>query len=115
MRASMARPERLALGKRSGQGPVIIRTSVEVVTASTEPSIRPGLREFPNAADASSRFESPPALGDGALTMSGQGRRLDHWRSSLDVVEALRARMAQVLDPQDDAVARQLMAHVAHA
>jgi PAS domain S-box-containing protein len=47
--------------------------------------------------------------------MSGQGRRLDHWRSSLDVVEALRARMDQVLDPPDDAVARQLMANVAHA
>lgn len=46
--------------------------------------------------------------------MSSQGRRVDHWRSSLDAVEELRARMAAVADPQDDAIARQLMAHVAH-
>jgi PAS domain S-box-containing protein len=48
--------------------------------------------------------------------MSSQGRRrLDHWRSSLDAVEALRQRMVDVDDPQDDPTARQLMAHVAHA
>jgi PAS domain S-box-containing protein len=45
----------------------------------------------------------------------GHGRRLDHWRSSLDAVEALRARMAESDDVQEDPVARQLMAHVAHA
>jgi signal transduction histidine kinase len=46
--------------------------------------------------------------------MSSQGRRLDHWRSSLDAVEALRERLAEVTDAQDDPVARQLMARVAH-
>jgi PAS domain S-box-containing protein len=41
--------------------------------------------------------------------------RLDHWRTSLDSVEALRARMAEIPDPHEDVVARQLMAEVAHA
>src|SRR3954451_65377 len=41
--------------------------------------------------------------------------RLDHWRTSLDSVEALRARIAQVREPHEDVVARQLMAQVAHA
>jgi PAS domain S-box-containing protein len=44
-----------------------------------------------------------------------QPDRLDHWRSSLDAVEALRARIAAVPDPHADAVARQMMAQVAHA
>src|SRR5262245_55337953 len=41
--------------------------------------------------------------------------RSDHWRTSLDLVEALRARMAEVHNPSDDLGARQLMAQVAHA
>src|SRR3954470_8778237 len=41
--------------------------------------------------------------------------RLDHWRASLDVVEALRQRMAEVEGAQDDALTHQLMAQVAHA
>jgi PAS domain S-box-containing protein len=41
--------------------------------------------------------------------------RLDHWRASLDVVEALRQRMAEVDGAQDDALTHQLMAQVAHA
>src|SRR4051812_4594434 len=41
--------------------------------------------------------------------------RLDHWRTSLDSVEALRARIAEVADPREDLVARQLMAQVALA
>jgi PAS domain S-box-containing protein len=40
--------------------------------------------------------------------------RLDHWRSSLDSVENLRARLASVTDPQADLVTRQMMAHVVH-
>lgn len=47
--------------------------------------------------------------------MSSQGRRLDHWRASLDSVEALRLRMAEVTDPQEDLDTRRLMAQVAHA
>jgi PAS domain S-box-containing protein len=47
--------------------------------------------------------------------MRSQGRRLDHWRSAFDDVDELRARIDEVIHPQDDAVARQLMAHVAHA
>jgi PAS domain S-box-containing protein len=47
--------------------------------------------------------------------MSSQGRRLDHWRTSLDVVEALRLRMAEVEGPQEDPITRRLMAQVAHA
>src|SRR6188472_4553276 len=42
-------------------------------------------------------------------------QRLDHWRTSLDSVEALRTRIAEVTDPREDAVARQLMAQVALA
>jgi PAS domain S-box-containing protein len=41
--------------------------------------------------------------------------RLDHWRTSLDSVEALHRRMAEVESPQDDPATRQLMAQVAHA
>jgi signal transduction histidine kinase len=40
---------------------------------------------------------------------------LDHWRTSLDLVEALRQRIGNVSDPSDDVGARQLMAQVAHA
>src|SRR3954467_2562914 len=47
--------------------------------------------------------------------MSSQGRRLDHWRTSLDAVDALRLRMAEVEGPQDDPITRRLMAQVAHA
>src|SRR4051794_756770 len=47
--------------------------------------------------------------------MSSQGRRLDHWRTSLDAVDALRLRMAEVEGPQEDPVTRRLMAQVAHA
>src|SRR4051812_22063256 len=47
--------------------------------------------------------------------MSTHGRRLDHWTTSLDAVETLRLRMAQVAEPQDDPITRQLMAQVAHA
>src|SRR4051812_43604002 len=47
--------------------------------------------------------------------MSSHGRRLDHWRASLDAVEELRARIEQVPEPQDDAVTRRLMAQVALA
>jgi PAS domain S-box-containing protein len=46
--------------------------------------------------------------------MSAQ-QRSDHWSTSLDFVETLRRRMAEVGDPQQDAVTRQLMAQVAHA
>jgi signal transduction histidine kinase len=38
--------------------------------------------------------------------------RSDHWRTSLDSVEALRTRIHDVPDPQEDPVARQLMAQV---
>jgi PAS domain S-box-containing protein len=41
--------------------------------------------------------------------------RSDHWQSSLDVLEALRVRLGEVDTPQDDPVARQLMAQVALA
>jgi signal transduction histidine kinase len=41
--------------------------------------------------------------------------RQDHWRSSLDAVEALRVRIAEVPDPHRDVEATQLMAQVAHA
>src|SRR5688572_20318747 len=47
--------------------------------------------------------------------MSSQGRRLDHWTTSLDAVDALRARMAEVDGPQEDPSTRRLMAQVAHA
>jgi PAS domain S-box-containing protein len=47
--------------------------------------------------------------------MSSQGRRLDHWRTSLDAVDALRLRMAEVEGPQEDPITRRLMAQVAHA
>src|SRR3954468_1082243 len=47
--------------------------------------------------------------------MSAQGRRRDHWTTSLDSVDALRQRMAEVEDPRDDPVTRRLMAQVAHA
>src|SRR3954471_14729045 len=40
--------------------------------------------------------------------------RSDHWRTSLDFVEALRARLKAVPEAYDDPVARQLMAQVAH-
>jgi PAS domain S-box-containing protein len=46
--------------------------------------------------------------------MSAQ-ERVDHWRESLDLVEALRARILEGGDPRHDAVARDLMAQVAHA
>src|SRR3954468_18044128 len=38
--------------------------------------------------------------------------RSDHWRTSLDSVEALRSRIQNVPDPQRDLVTRQLMAQV---
>jgi PAS domain S-box-containing protein len=41
--------------------------------------------------------------------------RLDHWRASLDSVEMLRIRLAEVADPDTDVTARRLMAEVAHA
>src|SRR3954454_7496088 len=41
--------------------------------------------------------------------------RSDHWRTSLDLVEALRARLAEVPYTADDPIALQLMAQVAHA
>src|SRR3954447_8210880 len=47
--------------------------------------------------------------------MSSHGRRLDHWTTSLDSVEALRVRMADQANPQEDPVTRRLMAQVAHA
>jgi len=47
--------------------------------------------------------------------MNSQGRRLDHWTISLDTIEALRQRIAQVEDFDDDVIARRLMASVAHA
>src|SRR4051812_47740726 len=40
---------------------------------------------------------------------------VDHWRTSLDSVEALRARLAEVAVPHADGEARQLMAQVALA
>src|SRR4051794_20327253 len=40
---------------------------------------------------------------------------IDHWSTSLDAVEVLRARMDEVAAPENDAVTRQLMAQVAHA
>src|SRR4051812_31724405 len=39
----------------------------------------------------------------------------DHWRTSLDSVEALRTRLQQIREAHEDPVARQLMAQVAHA
>src|SRR3954470_12321262 len=47
--------------------------------------------------------------------MASQGRRLDHWTTSLDAVEALRSRMRDGRGPQDDPTIRALMAQVAHA
>ncbi|WP_028065264.1 ATP-binding protein [Solirubrobacter soli] len=47
--------------------------------------------------------------------MSSHGRRLDHWTTSLDAVEALRLRMAEVEGAQEDPITRRLMAQVAHA
>jgi signal transduction histidine kinase len=47
--------------------------------------------------------------------MSAHGRDQDHWTTSLDTVEALRLRMAEVAHPQEDPITRQLMAQVAHA
>jgi len=47
--------------------------------------------------------------------LGAQGRRLDHWTTSQDAVEALRARIAEVEDPETDAASRLLMAQVAHA
>src|SRR4051794_9044790 len=47
--------------------------------------------------------------------MSHKGRRLDHWTTSLESVEALRARLAETPQPQEDPVTRGLMAQVAHA
>src|SRR4051794_4718474 len=41
--------------------------------------------------------------------------RLDHWRTSLDLVEALRLHLAEGGSALEDAIARQLMAQVAHA
>jgi PAS domain S-box-containing protein len=46
--------------------------------------------------------------------MSSQGRRVDHWRASLDVVESLRDHLAKT-NGYEDAVTRALMAQVAHA
>jgi PAS domain S-box-containing protein len=47
--------------------------------------------------------------------MSSHGRRLDHWTTSLDAVEALRLRIAEFEGPQHDPVTRRLMAQVVHA
>src|SRR3954469_22020948 len=47
--------------------------------------------------------------------MTAHGRRLDHWSTSLDAVEALRLRMAEVEAAQEDAVTRRLLAQVAPA
>ena len=47
--------------------------------------------------------------------MSSHGRRLDHWTTSLDAVEALRLRITEVDGPQEDPITRRLMAQVAHA
>ncbi|MDA0165430.1 PAS domain-containing sensor histidine kinase [Solirubrobacter ginsenosidimutans] len=47
--------------------------------------------------------------------MSLPNRRLDHWTTSLDAVEALRLRMSELEQPDGDPIARQLMAQVAHA
>ena len=46
--------------------------------------------------------------------MSSQDR-LDHWRTSLDSVDALRARIAEVPSPHEDVETRRLMAEVALA
>jgi PAS domain S-box-containing protein len=46
--------------------------------------------------------------------MSSRQRPPDHWRSSLDAVEGLRARIEHVADAQEDSQARHLMAHVSH-
>src|SRR5690349_19318321 len=56
-----------------------------------------------------------PLRGREQVTMSRQGRRLDHWTTSLDIIEALRDRIASVASPEGDLVTRQLMAQVAHA
>jgi PAS domain S-box-containing protein len=47
--------------------------------------------------------------------MSSHGRQPDHWSTSLDVVEALRIRMAAVDHEDEDPATRGLMAQVAHA
>src|SRR3954452_9081373 len=46
--------------------------------------------------------------------MSNHEPRADHWTTSLSHVELLRARIAEVADPQSDEVTRGLMAQVAH-
>src|SRR3954467_6534688 len=46
--------------------------------------------------------------------MSDHEPRADHWTASLSHVELLRARIAEVADPQQDEVTRGLMAEVAH-
>src|SRR3954467_10260582 len=46
--------------------------------------------------------------------MSDHEPRADHWTASLSHVELLRARIAEVADPQSDPVTRGLMAQVAH-
>jgi PAS domain S-box-containing protein len=61
----------------------------------------------------------PPATEQGRVDspsrMNPPNRRLDHWTTSLDAVEALRQRMSEPIEPQQDRLARQLMAQVAHA
>jgi PAS domain S-box-containing protein len=47
--------------------------------------------------------------------MHSNSRRLDHWTTSLDAVEALRARMAEVERPDEDAVTHGLIAQVMYA
>jgi PAS domain S-box-containing protein len=47
--------------------------------------------------------------------MSSHGRPLDHWTTSLDSLEALKRRIAEVNGPQEDPTTRRLMAQVAHA
>jgi PAS domain S-box-containing protein len=46
--------------------------------------------------------------------MASHGRRHDHWITSLDTIEALRQRIAEVTSWEDDPVAARLMASVVH-
>jgi|GEM_PF-3189043 len=47
--------------------------------------------------------------------MGTPGRRLDHWTTSLEAIEALRERFAAQASPLEDARTRALMAQVLHA
>ena len=47
--------------------------------------------------------------------MNHKAPRQDHWTTSLDAVEALRTRVAELDGPPEDAESQRLMASVLHA